>query len=172
MAGLQGQRRRIRETGKDVGGASRDVIFQVFALAILGIYFVEHALRAAIVESDGGIAAPRTFFRVLADLLRAKSLGIESSFKNIVDAVETADKTGRIGDAGDAFLAMRAALHTQRRRAGIQQPPLRTVAISDAYRQVMPCRRRLNAHRRGHSGSRWRARRGRILRISRERYEQ
>src|SRR5436190_14939093 len=98
---------------------------------------------------------------MLADLLRAKSLGIEGSFKNIVDTVETADKTGRIGDAGDAFLAMRAALHTQRRRAGIQQPPLRFVVISDAFREVMPCRR-LNAHRRGHNGSRWRARRGRI----------
>src|SRR5438876_12414722 len=122
MARLQRQRRRIQETGKDVGGASRDVIFQVFALAILGIYFIEHALRAAIVESDGGIAAPRTFFRTLTDLLRAKSLRIEGSFKNIVDAVETADKTGRIGDAGDALLGMRPAVHTQRRRTGIQQP--------------------------------------------------
>src|SRR5207244_1282403 len=131
MSGLQRQRCRIQETGKDVGSASRDVIFQVFALAILGIYFVEHALRAAVVESDGGIAAPRTFFRTLADLLRAKSLRIEGSFKNIVDAVKTADKTGRIGDAGDAFLAMRPALHTQRCRTGIQQPPLRFVVISD-----------------------------------------
>src|SRR5205085_10069479 len=117
MAGLQRQRRRIQETGKDVGGASRDVIFQVFALAILGIYFVEHALRAAIVESDGGIAAPRTFCRLLADLLRAKRLGIESSFKNIVDAVERADKTGTMGDAGDAVLPMRGALPAQRPRA-------------------------------------------------------
>src|SRR5438046_309887 len=154
MAGLQRQRRRIQETGKDVGGASWDVIFQVLLLAILGIYFVEHALRADVVESDGCSAVPLTFFRMLADLLRAKSLGIEGSFKNIVDAVETADKAGRIGDAGDAFLAMRAALHTQRRRAGIQQPPLRFVVISDAFREAMPCRRRLNAHRRGRSDSR------------------
>src|SRR5207302_10302738 len=107
MAGLQRQRRRIQETGKDVGGASRDVIFQMLALAILGIYLVEHALRAAVVESDGGIAAPRTFFRMLADLLRAKSFGIEGGFKNIVDAVETADKTVRICGAGHAALAMR-----------------------------------------------------------------
>src|SRR5438445_13526795 len=124
MAGLQRQRRRIQETGKDVGGAGRDVIFQVLLLAILLVQLIEHALRAAVVESDGGIAAPRTFFRMLADLLRAKSLGIEGGFKNIVDAVETADKTGRIGGAGDAFLAMRAALHTPCRRASIQQPAL------------------------------------------------
>src|SRR5437016_6924178 len=93
LSGLQRQRANIIDGRDNIGHASGNVIFRVFALFFLDVLLVQYGLAPLVVEADGGIHLAIALFGVLSESARAKIREAREGFKPVMHMVEKGDGT-------------------------------------------------------------------------------